>query len=520
MKRSHKMSNLALAALLCSTFLNAPLKAMVTDDEKNHEQKGPMTPLQTATQAPLPLDLQMTLEGATPQGPEGIHPPEGVPPSLQMTVETKQPPSAIEVLGDISLCLLKFSKSLAYLKADFESLPPQNQQTFYTCFKTVLDTFPDSFPTDESKEELLKTMLHTRKSNEEILAIVATVNTHFPNIKVNTDVIVLLDKLFKYVLRCDKLVRTIKDIDESFPFLRTSPRSIQKDFFLYFLNNRASSETIKAIGTISFKRTRIDYNKSIQGNVTTNAERHILNPDDNAEVDFMICATLDSKTPEGIQATGKALSTTLENLTAWRNLKWKDIYTMANILSALPPKGIEKITVLIGQDRDFFKNYPEPVKLVQAKAQAWRDANPVEATEVITSTSTSSTSTADTGRNSRAPARSSTTPMSPSNPFGSSYAENNPFASPDSGAESSKEHRKKRRETVGDKKAKDDEVQAQVDEVKRIMVENPDRMMNNMERAEDLEGRTDDLTSAQRSFASRSANLRRDMRKKSNCTIQ
>jgi len=48
-----------------------------------------------------------------------------------------------------------------------------------------------------------------------------------------------------------------------------------------------------------------------------------------------------------------------------------------------------------------------------------------------------------------------------------------------------------------------------IDEVKGIMVDNVDKMVNNMERAEDLQKKPDELTSQQTTFHSRAKDLRK-----------
>eukprot|EP01108_Squamamoeba_japonica_P002567 TRINITY_DN223_c0_g3_i1.p1 TRINITY_DN223_c0_g3~~TRINITY_DN223_c0_g3_i1.p1 ORF type:complete len:117 (-),score=46.26 TRINITY_DN223_c0_g3_i1:40-390(-) len=72
-------------------------------------------------------------------------------------------------------------------------------------------------------------------------------------------------------------------------------------------------------------------------------------------------------------------------------------------------------------------------------------------------------------------------------------------------------HTRRQQQMSSNQPDKVKEVQAQVDEVKGIMVDNVDKMLNNMERADDLEQKTSDLNSASQTFKSRATTLKRRM---------
>jgi len=467
MTNSHWISRLCLSALLCGTFLTTPLKATGSDDEGEAGSKTPSAPMATTQ---LPSAIQMTIDGTTPG--EGIHPPKSVPPALEMTVETKKLRTAKQILAKIALNNFHEGQgqSLVVLEEDLHNRTPADREAFDTFFGQFLGSLPLKIKNDKHVKTLLEQTIKSKKSNEDLLTLA-------------------------------------RDIKDAFPFLGHKDQDGTISAVKFFIGLNFSSEQIKAIGTLSFKRSTWGYNRNSGNDVVTASDRYLLDPDNNAALDFAICTLLLSKTPDEIRQTGQALSASLGSLTAWSSLDWSKVYDIANHLITLPPEGIREITDVIGRDKEYFKIHTKPVDLIKSKIEAWREANPVEEVDPPAGATTSSTTTPGASSSST----SSTSSTYSANPF--LTPSTNPFGSPDSGEEPSKERRKKRRDKV-------DEVQAQVDEVKRIMVENPDRMLNNMQRAEDLEGRTADLTSAQRTFASRSANLRRDMRKKNTCIIQ
>ncbi len=158
MKRSHTISNLALAVLICGTFLNTPLKATGSDDEGEAGSTTSSAPMATAH----------------------------LPSAGRMTVETKNPRTAKQILASIrlqnSLQLItdEQRESCGKLEPYLEGKDPEDFQSFDTFFQKFLNDLPVTITEHKHIIALLELAVRSGKSNNELLSFVYTLKRAFP----------------------------------------------------------------------------------------------------------------------------------------------------------------------------------------------------------------------------------------------------------------------------------------------------------------------------------------------------